>query len=284
MAGGTGSRLYPVTISVNKQLMPVYDKPMIFYSLSILMLCGIREVLIISTPSDLPLFKKLFEDGSLLGMKIFYAEQYSPDGLAQALIIACNFLDGSPSCLVLGDNILYGHNLKKTLRKANIYHDGATVFGYSVNNPEDYGNIEFSPTGKAINIEEKPVEPKSSYAIPGIYFYDKEAPSFARNLEPSARDELEITDLNRLYLSTGKLHVVKLDRGTVWMDTGNIDTLLEASNFVQIIERCQGIKIACIEEIALTNGWIDREIIKNRIMKQRSSSYNRYLEAIIKSN
>lgn len=281
LAGGSGTRLYPLTVSVSKQLMPVYDKPMVYYPLSILMLAGIREVLIISTPQDLPHFEKLLGDGGALGMRFSFAEQPSPDGLAQALIIAEDFLAGAPSCLILGDNLFYGHDLVKSLEAADVRTDGATIFGYHVANPRAYGVVEFDPSGKVLSIEEKPAQPKSNYAIPGLYFYDGRAPAFARALQPSARGELEITDLNRCYLEEGSLTVELMGRGTAWLDTGTHAHLLDAAQFVQVIEERQGLKIACIEEIAFDQGWIDREGLRRCVEFQGKSSYGQYLKRLL---
>jgi glucose-1-phosphate thymidylyltransferase len=261
LAGGSGTRLWPLTIAVSKQLMPVYDKPMVYYPLSVLMLAGIREILIISTPVDLPLFRKLLGDGTNLGLKLSYAEQPSPDGLAQAFHIAgdTGFLNGTePAALVLGDNLFYGHDFTRSLESAGARTDGATIFGYHVADPKSYGVVEFAADGRVLSLEEKPAQPKSNYAIPGIYFYDAEVVKISRTLKPSKRGELEITDLNRLYLEAGKLRVELLGRGTAWLDTGTHDSLLEAAQFVSVIENRQGLKIACLEEIAFRKGWIDR--------------------------
>lgn len=282
LAGGSGTRLFPLTIAVSKQLMPVYDKPMIYYPLSVLMLSGIREVLIISTPQDLPLFEKLLGDGSSFGITLSYAEQPSPDGLAQAFHIAADvgFLDGTqPSALVLGDNLFYGHDFVNALAAASARESGSTIFGYHVSNPKAYGVVEFAADGKVISLEEKPESPKSNYAIPGLYFYDQDVVEFARDLKPSARGELEITDLNRCYLDRGDLHVELLGRGTAWLDTGTHDSLLEAGEFVGIISNRQGQKIACLEEIAYTKGWIDDAQLDEQIARLGKSSYGAYLKA-----
>ena len=282
LAGGSGTRLFPLTIAVSKQLMPVYDKPMIYYPLSVLMLSGIREVLIISTPQDLPLFEKLLGDGSAFGLQLSYAEQPSPDGLAQAFVIAADvgFLDGTqPSALILGDNMFYGHDFVDALATATSQTQGATVFGYHVSNPKDYGVVEFDSDGTVLSLEEKPEHPKSNYAIPGLYYYDQAVINFARELKPSARGELEITDLNRCYLERGDLRVELLGRGTAWLDTGTHDSLLEAGEFVGIISNRQGQKIACLEEIAYARGWIDDEQLDAQIARLGKSSYGAYLKA-----
>jgi glucose-1-phosphate thymidylyltransferase len=283
LAGGSGTRLYPLTISVSKQLMPVYDKPMIYYPLSVLMLAGIREILIISTPTDLPLFRRLLGDGTNLGLKFSYAEQPSPDGLAQAFHIAADvgFLKDEPAALVLGDNLFYGHDLVKSLEAASDRPTGATIFGYHVADPKSYGVVEFAPDGRVLSLEEKPANPKSNYAIPGIYFYDADVVPFSRCLKPSKRGELEITDLNRLYLEAGKLHVEILGRGTAWLDTGTHDSLQEAGQFVSVIENRQGLKIACLEEIAWRKGWIDRAGLEANIAKLGKSSYGAYLRRLL---
>ena len=283
LAGGSGSRLYPLTIAVSKQLMPVYDKPMIYYPLSVLMLAGIREILIISTPTDLPNFKKLLGDGANLGLKFSYAEQPSPDGLAQAFHIAgdSGFLKGEPSALVLGDNLFHGADFVKCLAEASARTSGSTIFGYRVANPTDYGVVEFAPDGRVLSLEEKPKQPKSNYAVPGLYFYDSEVVKLAKSLKPSARGELEITDLNRLYLERGKLHVELFGRGTAWLDTGTHDSLLEAAQFVSVIENRQGLKIACLEEIAYHQGWIDRAGMEANIKRLGKSSYGIYLQRLL---
>ena len=282
LAGGSGTRLFPLTIAVSKQLMPVYDKPMVYYPLSVLMLAGIREVLVISTPTDLPLFRKLLGDGANLGLKLSYAEQPSPDGLAQAFHIAgdTGFLKAEPSALVLGDNLFYGNDFVRSLERAGTRTDGATIFGYHVAEPKSYGVVEFSPDGRVLSLEEKPAQPKSNYAIPGIYFYDRDVVPFSRKLKPSKRGELEITDLNRLYLEAGKLHVELLGRGTAWLDTGTHDSLLEAAQFVHVIENRQGLKIACLEEISWRKGWIDRAQLDANIAKLGKSAYAAYLRRI----
>ncbi len=282
LAGGSGTRLFPLTIAVSKQLMPVYDKPMVYYPLSVLMLAGIREVLVISTPTDLPLFRKLLGDGANFGLKLSYAEQPSPDGLAQAFHIAgdAGFLKNEPAALVLGDNLFYGNDFSRSLEAAGMRTDGATIFGYHVADPKSYGVVEFAPDGRVLSLEEKPAQPKSNYAIPGIYFYDADVVHRARTLKPSKRGELEITDLNRLYLESGKLHVEVLGRGTAWLDTGTHDSLLEAAEFVSVIENRQGLKIACLEEIAYRKGWIDRAGLDANIAKLGKSAYGAYLRRI----
>ena len=284
LAGGSGSRLYPLTLAVSKQLMPIYDKPMIYYPLSVLMLSNLREVLVISTPTDLPLFRHLLQNGSQFGMRVSYAEQSRPEGLAQALIIAEEFLNGDPSALILGDNLFYGHDLPKTLLAADGREAGATIFGYQVSDPGRYGVVEFSATGKALSIEEKPARPRSPYAVPGIYFYDNQAPRMAGRLKPSERGELEITDLNRAYMEKGQLRVELLGRGIAWLDTGTHDSLLDASNFVQVIERRQGMKISCPEEIAYRKGWIDAEALQRQIESLGHSPYRDYLQKILRGH
>ena len=259
LAGGSGTRLYPLTMVTSKQLLPVYDKPMIYYPLSILMLAGIREILIISTPQDLPHFKKLLGDGSNLGIQLNYEEQPSPDGLAQAFLIGEEFINGDSCAMILGDNIFHGNGLTKHLKEAVAREHGATVFGYYVDDPERFGIVEFDQNGKAISIEEKPNNPKSNYCVTGLYFYDNRVVDFAKKVKPSTRGELEITDLNRMYLEEGSLNVVTLGRGYAWLDTGTMDALSEATEFVKVIEKRQGIQIAAIEEIAYINGWISRD-------------------------
>jgi glucose-1-phosphate thymidylyltransferase len=281
LAGGSGTRLYPLTIAVSKQLMPVYDKPMVYYPLSALMLAGIREVLVISTPQDLPLFKRLLGNGSDLGMRLDYAEQPKPEGLAQAFIIGEAFLGGAPSTLILGDNLFYGHDLARAFSAASARPAGATIFGYHVSNPSDYGVVEFAKDGRVLSLEEKPEKPRSHFAIPGVYFYDSEVAAYARGLKPSKRGELEITDLNRLYLEAGLLHAEVLGRGTAWLDTGTHDSLLEAAQFVHVIENRQGLKIACLEEIAWRQGWIDGAQLEANIAKLGKSSYAQYLRRLL---
>jgi glucose-1-phosphate thymidylyltransferase len=284
LAGGSGTRLYPLTIAVSKQLMPVYDKPMIYYPISVLMLAGIREILVISTPQDLPLFKKLLGDGSNLGLKFSYAEQPSPDGLAQAFHIAgdTGFLSGKEhSALVLGDNLFYGADFVGSLESATRRSDGATIFGYHVANPTAYGVVEFAADGRVVSLEEKPKQPKSNYAVPGLYFYDEQVVPLARSLKPSARGELEITDLNRLYLERGCLHVETFGRGTAWLDTGTHDSLMQAAQFVEVLENRTGLKIACLEEISFKKGWIDRAGLEANIKRLGKSSYGDYLRRLL---
>ena len=277
LAGGSGTRLYPLTMAVSKQLMPVYDKPMVYYPISILMLAGIKEILIISTPRDLPMFQELLGDGSRFGVSFTYAEQPKPEGLAQALIIAEEFLDGAPSTLILGDNIFYSNELEQILAEADNRSCGATIFGYHVSDPTSYGVVEFDGMGKAISLEEKPKNPKSNYAVPGLYFYDELASSRAKALKPSLRGELEITDLNRVYLEAGELSVEVMGRGTAWLDTGNHDSLASATDFVKVIERRQGLKIACLEEIGFYKGWLSLDQLKEAAIAHGSSTYGKYL-------
>src|SRR4051812_37890961 len=283
LAGGSGTRLFPLTMAVSKQLMPVYDKPMVYYPLSALMLAGIREILIISTPTDLPLFRRLLGDGANLGLKFSYAQQASPDGLAQAFHIAndVGFPDDEPAALVRGGDVFHGRDRGKSLEGASGRAEGATIFGYHVADPTSYGVVEFAADGRVLSLEEKPAQPKSNYAIPGVYFYDRDVVAFARKLKPSKRGELEITDLNRLYLEAGKLHVELLGRGTAWLDTGTHDSLLEAAQFVSVIENRQGLKIACLEEIAFRQGWIDRTRLEANITKLGKSGYGAYLVRIL---
>jgi len=277
LAGGSGTRLYPLTRAVSKQLLGIYDKPMIYYPLSVLMLAGIREVLIISTPHDLPMFERLLGDGANLGMKFSYAPQPKPEGLAQAFIIGADFVGDSPVALILGDNIFYGQGVTEAVRAAAATTDGATVFGYRVRDPQRYGVVEFDQDGRAISLEEKPPEPKSNYAVVGLYFYGSDVVQHAATLEPSARGELEITDLNRVYLDQGRLNVQRLGRGIAWLDTGTTQSLLEAGNFVQAIEERQGLKIACIEEIAWQQGWITPDQVRDEANAMKNSAYGDYL-------
>lgn len=277
LAGGSGTRLYPITRVVSKQLLPVYDKPMIYYPLSVLMLAGIREVLIISTPGDLPRFNELLDDGSQLGISFAYAEQPRPEGLAQAFIIGRDFLGKDSVCLVLGDNIFYGQNLPDKLRNASSRKEGATVFGYWVKDPERYGVVAFSKEGKAVGIEEKPSQPKSNYAVTGLYFYDNRVLDIASGLKPSARGELEITDVNRTYMELGSLHVEKLGRGIAWLDTGTHESLIQAANFIETIEQRQGLKVACIEEIAHRMGYIDADQVEKLARPFKGNGYGQYL-------
>ncbi len=281
LAGGSGTRLYPLTMAVSKQLMPIYDKPMIYYPISILMLTGIREILIISTPRDLPTFKNLLGDGSRFGVSFSYEEQPNPDGLAQAFLIGERFLGESPSALILGDNVFYGHELEQTLDDANAKMNGATIFGYHVSDPENYGVVEFDHSGKAVSLEEKPEVPKSNYAVPGLYFYDQQVCSIAKELKPSPRGELEITDLNRIYLETRNLSVEVMGRGTAWLDTGSHETLASATDFVKVIERRQGLKIACLEEIAIYKKWMSIDELEKAVVAHGSSSYGKYLQSTL---
>ncbi len=281
LAGGSGTRLYPLTMVTSKQLLPIYDKPMIYYPLSALMLAGIRDILIISTPTDLPNFERLLGDGSNYGINLSYAVQPSPDGLAQAFIIGEEFIGGDSCAMVLGDNIFYGSGFKKHLREAAAKQSGATVFGYYVDDPERFGIVEFDKNGKAVSIEEKPENPKSNYCVTGLYFYDNRVCELAKKIKPSARGELEITDLNRMYLEEGTLNVVTLDRGFAWLDTGTHDSLSEASTFVEVIEKRQGLKIACLEEIAYRNGWIDEQKMRELAKPMIKNQYGQYLLKVI---
>jgi glucose-1-phosphate thymidylyltransferase len=274
--------LYPLTQATSKQLMPVYDKPMIYYPLSVLMLAGIREILIISTPNDLPAFRRLLGDGERFGVTFSYVEQTSPDGLAQAFLLGATFLDGAPAALVLGDNIFYGHDFTATLAAADGRREGATIFGYEVADPTAYGVVEFDRSGKVLSIEEKPLQPKSRFAVPGLYFYDEHVVSLAKSLKPSARGELEITDLNRLYLEAGNLHVESLGRGMAWLDTGTHESLLEAADFVRVIQHRQGLRIACLEEIGLQRGWIEPAAFERDVASLGKSSYANYLRDVLR--
>jgi len=280
LAGGSGTRLYPITKSISKQIIPVYDKPMIYYPLSVLMLAGIREILIISTPQDIHLYENLLGNGEDLGIKLVYAIQPSPDGLAQAFIIGEDFIGDDNVCMVLGDNIFYGFDLSRTLREAATLKDGAVVFGYYVNDPERYGVAEFDSTGKVLSLEEKPDKPKSNYAVTGLYFYSNDVIQKSKNLKPSKRGELEITDLNRLYLEEERLNLKMMGRGMAWLDTGTHDSLLEASNFIATIENRQGLKVACLEEIAFRYGYIDKDQLLKLAEPLRKSHYGEYLVKI----
>ncbi|KDE70732.1 glucose-1-phosphate thymidylyltransferase [Fusobacterium necrophorum DAB] len=282
LAGGSGTRLYPITKAISKQITPIYDKPMIYYPLSVLMLAEIKEILVISTPRDTVVFKELLEDGSNFGLKISYAVQEKPNGLTEAFLIGEKFINGEACALVLGDNIFYGHGFTGMLKEARYKQEGATVFGYYVNNPQDFGVVEFDEKGKAISLEEKPKNPKSNYAIPGLYFYDKTVVEKAKQVKPSQRGELEITTLNEMYLHEDKLNVVNLGRGMAWLDTGTHEGLLEASNFVKTVQSRQGIMVACPEEIAYRNGWISKEKVEELAKILLKSEYGKYLMDLIK--
>ena len=282
LAGGKGTRLYPLTVSISKQILPVYDKPMIYYPLSVLMLANIREILIISTERDLPVFRELLKDGSELGLKLEYKVQDKPNGLAEAFIIGEEFIGDDNVALILGDNIFYGSGFTGLLEKMSKIEDGAAIFGYPVKDPRAYGVVEFDETGKAISLEEKPANPKSNYAIPGLYFYDNTVVEKAKNVKPSARGEIEITTVNEMYLSEGKLNVKNLGRGIIWFDTGTHEALLEASNYVEAIQKRQGFYIACLEEIAYKKGWINEKDIEKKIEGTKMNDYQKYLSLLIK--
>lgn len=282
LAGGSGTRLYPITKSISKQIIPVYDKPMIYYPLSVLMLAGIREILIISTPQDIHLYENLLGDGTSLGIRLEYAIQPSPDGLAQAFIIGKDFIGDDSACMILGDNIFYGYDFSRTLREAAQIKDGAIVFGYYVNDPQRYGVAEFDKDGKVLSLEEKPENPKSNYAVTGLYFYSNDVVEKVKQVKPSKRGELEITDLNKIYLEEGRLNVKIMGRGMAWLDTGTQDSLLEASNYISTIENRQGLKVACLEEIAYRNGFINKEQLLDLGNQLKNSQYGQYLLKIAK--
>jgi len=282
LAGGSGTRLHPATLAISKQLLPVFDKPMIYYPLSTLMLAGIRDILIISTPQDTPRFQQLLGDGARWGLNLSYAVQASPDGLAQAFVIGEDFLAGAPSALVLGDNVFYGHDFNQLLERSNARTECASVFAYHVHDPQRYGVVEFNGEGKAVSLEEKPAKPRSNYAVTGLYFYDEQVSEYARTLKPSARGELEITDLNRIYMEMGKLHVEIMGRGYAWLDTGTHESLLDASQFIATIEQRQGLKVACPEEIAYRKGWIDAAQLQVLAEPLKKNGYGQYLMHVLK--
>ncbi|MGQ9865381.1 MAG: glucose-1-phosphate thymidylyltransferase RfbA [Pseudanabaenaceae cyanobacterium] len=284
LAGGSGTRLYPLTLAVSKQLMPIYDKPMIYYPLSVLMLAGIREILVISTPHDLPLFQRLLGDGRQWGLQFSYVEQPYPGGLAQAFLLGEEFIAGEPVCLILGDNIFYGHGLPEVLQRAAQLTAGGLIFGYRVNDPQRYGTIVFDKQGQAMDLEEKPLQPKSHYAVPGLYFYDAQVCAIAKELKPSPRGELEITDVNRRYLAAGQLRVELLGRGYAWLDTGTHESLHQAANFIQTLEDRQGLKLACLEEIAYRQGYIDRTQLTELARPLAKSSYGAYLMQVLRED